>query len=89
MYYTYVCIYGSQFLLAERVDAACNCQSTVGNGTYVHGACECTCMYLCVLQPVCCVWGLCGCVVWWMGGWVDVHIVVGPTVCMLHVFVCV
>ena len=64
------------------------CQSTVGNGTYVHGACECTCMCLCVLQHVCCVWGLCG----WgslVSGWVGGCIVVGATVCMLHVFVCV
>ena len=37
--YTYTYVYASQFLLAERVDAACMCQSTAGNDTYVHGAC--------------------------------------------------
>ena len=86
---TYVYVYASQFLLTERVDPACMCQSTVGNGTYVHGACECTCMCLCVLQPVCCVWGLCGCVVWWMGGWVGgCKLWVPLCVCYMYLCVC-
>ena len=53
--YVYIYVYASQSLLTERVDAACMCQSTVGNGKYVHGACECTCMCLCVTACVLCV----------------------------------
>ena len=43
-------------------------------------------MHVSVCYSMCVVCGGCvGCVVWWMGGCT----VVGATVCMLHVFVCV